>query len=177
MLDHRVWTWPGLAGALLLMAGVADEPAERASVPQRLVAESLAGPVSALVERVVDGDTIEVKARIWLGQSLTIRVRIDGVDAPELEARCSEERRMALAARDYLARRLLGAEVRLSRVVYVWRTRARVHGRRLGRYRAGAAGRGLSKTLRQRTPPAVVRDRLILISGWKRRPSYRRVWR
>ena len=118
MRDHRVWTWPGLAGALLLMAGVADEPADKASVPQRLVAESLAGPVSALVERVVDGDTIEVKARIWLGQSLTIRVRIDGVDAPELEARCSEERRMALAARDYLARRLLGAEVRLSRVVY-----------------------------------------------------------
>ena len=87
-------------------------------MPQRLVAESLAGPISALVERVVDGDTIEVKARIWLGQSLTIRVRIDGVDAPELQARCSEERRMALASRDYLARRLLGAEVKLSRVVY-----------------------------------------------------------
>jgi endonuclease YncB( thermonuclease family) len=30
-------------------------------MPQRLVAESLAGPISALVERVVDGDTIEVK--------------------------------------------------------------------------------------------------------------------
>jgi len=118
MPDQRIWTWPGLAGALLLIAGVADEPADRTSVPQRLVAESLAGPVSALVERVVDGDTIEVKARIWLGQSLTIRVRIDGVDAPELEARCGEERRMALAARDYLARRILGAEVTLSRVVY-----------------------------------------------------------
>jgi hypothetical protein len=92
MLDHRVWIWPGLAGALLLMAGVADEPADRASVPQRLVAESLSGPVSALVERVVDGDTIEVQARIWLGQSLTIRVR------DRWGGRAREERRMALAA-------------------------------------------------------------------------------
>jgi len=118
-MDSRIWTWSGLGGGLLLLAGVADENAFSVpKVPQRLVAESLVGPVTAIVDRVVDGDTIEVKARIWLGQSLTVRVRIDGVDAPELAARCSEERRMALAARDYLVKRLLGAEVRLSHVVY-----------------------------------------------------------
>jgi micrococcal nuclease len=86
--------------------------------PGRLAAESLAGPVSAVVSRVVDGDTIEVRASVWLGQTLTIRVRIDGVDAPELEARCAEERQMALAARDFLARRLDGASVKLTQVVY-----------------------------------------------------------
>ena len=86
--------------------------------PQRLAAEALAGPVAANVERVVDGDTIEVKAAIWLGQTLVIRVRIDGVDAPELEARCTEERKLALAARDFLARRLQGAPVKLTHVVY-----------------------------------------------------------
>ena len=118
-MDNRLWAWPGLAGVLRLLAGVTDETTSPVdTAPQRLVAESLAGPVTAVVDRVVDGDTIEMKARIWLGQSLTVRVRIDGVDAPELEARCSEERRMALAARDYLARRLLGAEVKLSRVAY-----------------------------------------------------------
>jgi endonuclease YncB( thermonuclease family) len=102
----------------VLFAGMTDERATETSAPQRLVAESLAGPVSALVERVIDGDTIEVEARIWLGQSLIIRVRIDGVDAPELEAKCDDERRRALEARDYLARRLLGTEVTLSHVVY-----------------------------------------------------------
>ena len=118
-MKPRLWTGPVLAGALLLLAGVTDESlSPTAAAPQRLAVESLAGPVSAVVERIVDGDTIEVKAAIWLGQSLTVRVRIDGVDAPELEARCSEERRMALAARDYLAKRLLGAEVKLSRVAY-----------------------------------------------------------
>ncbi len=71
-----------------------------------------------MVQRVADGDTIEVRAAVWLGQTLTIRVRIDGVDAPELEARCAEERRLALAARDFLVRRLEGASVKLTQVVY-----------------------------------------------------------
>jgi micrococcal nuclease len=114
MTLYRVWSLPGLAGALLLVAAAS----EGGPAPERLAAEALAGPVQAVVERVVDGDTIEVRARIWLGQSLTVRVRIDGVDAPELEARCADERRMALAARDYLVRRLMGAEIMLTRVVY-----------------------------------------------------------
>jgi micrococcal nuclease len=85
---------------------------------ERLAAEGLAGPVTATVERVVDGDTIDVRAQIWLGQTLSVRVRIDGVDTPEMASRCEEERRMALAARDFLTRRLTGAEVTLTRVVY-----------------------------------------------------------
>src|SRR5882672_1480203 len=115
MTHYRAWNLPGIAAFLLVAAAATQEETLR---PQHLAAEAFAGPVPATVERVVDGDTIEVKARIWLGQSLTVKVRIDGVDAPELEARCGEERRMALAARDYLARRILGAEVTLSRVVY-----------------------------------------------------------
>jgi endonuclease YncB( thermonuclease family) len=74
--------------------------------------------VSAFVERVVDGDTVDVRARIWLGQSLSIRVRIDGVDTPEMRSDCADERRLALAARDFLARRLLNREITLLRVVY-----------------------------------------------------------
>jgi endonuclease YncB( thermonuclease family) len=61
---------------------------------------------------------MEVRARIWVGQTLTVRVRIDGVDAPEPEARCPEERRMAEEARDYLPGRVQGGEVRLTRIVY-----------------------------------------------------------
>ena len=111
MATH-IWSLSGLAGALLLAAGATSENADT-----RLAA-AFHGPVAAEVERVVDGDTIDVRALIWLGQSLNIRVRIDGVDAPELEARCPEELRLALAARDFLVRRIGNAEVRLSSVVY-----------------------------------------------------------
>ena len=116
MAEHRASTLPVVAGALLLLAAAMQEGSPPA--PQLVAAEALAGPVAAIVQRVVDGDTIEVKAAIWLGQTLIVRVRIDGVDAPELEARCPEERKLALAARDFLARRLEGATVKLTRVVY-----------------------------------------------------------
>ena len=110
--------WPSVASGLLLAAGVSEERADFASAPQRVAEEALAGPVSAIVERIVDGDTIEVRAHIWLGQSLNIRVRIDGVDTPELRSDCADERRLAAAARDYLAHRLLNKEITLIRVVY-----------------------------------------------------------
>jgi endonuclease YncB( thermonuclease family) len=115
---HRVWGWPSLAGGLLLAAGMSEERGDFTPAPQRLAEEALAGPVSAFVERVVDGDTVDVRARIWLGQSLSIRVRIDGVDTPEMRSDCADERRLALAARDFLARRLLNREITLLRVVY-----------------------------------------------------------
>jgi endonuclease YncB( thermonuclease family) len=110
----RVWSWP-LAGCFAL-AGASDQSAGPAF--ERLAAEALAGPVSAVVERVVDGDTIDVRARIWLGQTLTVRVRIEGVDTPEMRSQCAEERRLAITARDYLTRRLLDKEVTLLRVAY-----------------------------------------------------------
>jgi endonuclease YncB( thermonuclease family) len=43
---------------------------------------------------VIDGDTIRHQCE---------RVRIAGIDAPELRARCPSERRLALQARDRLA--------------------------------------------------------------------------
>jgi len=117
MSEYRVLSLPGIAGALLFLAAASDQTG-LLPMPSRVRAEALEGPVSATVNRVIDGDTIEVRAAIWLGQTLTIRVRIDGVDAPELEARCAEERRLALAARDFLARRLEGAAVKLTQVEY-----------------------------------------------------------
>src|ERR1700712_1185618 len=76
------------------------------------------GPVSAHVDRIIDGDTFEASATIWLGQRISVRVRIAGIDAPELRARCDAERNRAQAARDYLAGRIAGGEVRLSAVRY-----------------------------------------------------------
>ncbi|MCI0429614.1 MAG: thermonuclease family protein [Rhodospirillales bacterium] len=68
-----------------------------------IAADVLNGPVQAALLRVIDGDTIEVRARIWLGLDLTTRVRLWGIDAPELDGRCHREREMARAARRLLA--------------------------------------------------------------------------
>ncbi len=78
-------------------------------------AEIVDGPVAARVLRVVDGDTIEVAARIWLGQKLTVLVRLAGVDAPEMRGRCTRERDLARAARDLVARRA-GEAVQLTAI-------------------------------------------------------------
>jgi endonuclease YncB( thermonuclease family) len=79
---------------------------------------SFEGPVRAQVLRVIDGDTFDASARIWLGQAIEVRVRITGIDAPELHARCDAERQRAEAAREYLVRRIEGGEVKLTSVRY-----------------------------------------------------------
>ena len=45
--------------------------------------DQLPGPIPATVVRVLDGDTVEVAARIWLDQIVTAEVRLAGVNAPE----------------------------------------------------------------------------------------------
>jgi endonuclease YncB( thermonuclease family) len=63
----------------------------------------LAGPVPAVVVAVVDGDTLRVRARIWLDQDVTTSVRLAGVDAPEVRGACRRERDLARRARDFVA--------------------------------------------------------------------------
>ncbi|MHA1564657.1 MAG: thermonuclease family protein [Alphaproteobacteria bacterium] len=65
--------------------------------------EILAGPVAAAVTHVIDGDTFEVVARIWLGQDIAVRIRLDGIDAPEMRARCAQEGLLAEQARRFTA--------------------------------------------------------------------------
>ncbi|TCS64820.1 thermonuclease family protein [Varunaivibrio sulfuroxidans] len=61
------------------------------------------GPLSARPVAVHDGDTLTVRARIWLDQEVVVRVRIAGIDAPELHGKCRREAQMAIVARDTLA--------------------------------------------------------------------------
>ncbi|HXV26296.1 MAG TPA: nuclease [Alphaproteobacteria bacterium] len=76
----------------------------------------LEGPVAAEVLRVVDGDTLTVRAQIWIGQELTTNVRLSGVNAPELGGGCARERELAQAARRYLAERVEGRTVKLRKI-------------------------------------------------------------
>jgi len=70
----------------------------------------------AEVLRVIDGDTFEARINLWPGLDITTRVRLRGIDAPELKARCGEERTKAEAARDALRAMLDQGEVGISHV-------------------------------------------------------------
>ena len=68
--------------------------------------DRLAGPLPAQVVSVLDGDTLEVRVHIWLGQDIQTRVRLAGIDAPELKGKCARERVLAQRARAYLKAQL-----------------------------------------------------------------------
>ena len=81
-------------------------------------AEILDGPVPARVTEVIDGDTLAVEVRIWLGQDLSTRVRLAGVDAPELRGGCLEARALAKRAKRWLSNLVGGATVMLSDIQF-----------------------------------------------------------
>ncbi len=99
-------------------------------LPHRVSAgDVIAGPVQAEVLRIVDGDTLAVRALIWPGQSVRIKVRLAGVDAPELfHPHCPAERARAARARAFV-RQHTGTSITLSAVhlgKYAGRVVARV---------------------------------------------------
>src|SRR5229473_8544679 len=63
------------------------------------------------VIRTIDGDTFEARVHLSPGLELTTRVRLRGIDAPELKASCAQELRMAQAAGDALRGLLEEGEV------------------------------------------------------------------
>lgn len=66
----------------------------------------IAGPVEADLVSVIDGDTVMVNARPWPQQTVSVLVRIRGIDTPELHSKCENFRQLALAAKDVLAEAL-----------------------------------------------------------------------
>lgn len=99
-------------GAVVLASGLAASPVWVRA------AETLPGPVPAQILSVVDGDTLAVRARIWLGQELETLVRIAGIDTPELRGECESERSRARAARAYLETQVAGGAVTLAQIRY-----------------------------------------------------------
>ncbi len=85
-----------LAGfaAFLLMVAVPAGASPRQEV--------IAGPITGTVLSVLDGDTVNLKLRVWIGQEVETSLRIDGIDTPEIKGKCEKERRLAAAARGEL---------------------------------------------------------------------------
>jgi micrococcal nuclease len=89
----RIW----LATLLLVtpsLGPASERPSLRAPIE---------GPVQAELISVIDGDTLLVEAAPWPQHKITVLVRIRGIDAPELKAKCDSARRAAQRAKAQLA--------------------------------------------------------------------------
>jgi endonuclease YncB( thermonuclease family) len=116
-LRLKSFALPQRGGALIAPVGAGRGDAVAASKTREAQPASvLRSGHPAEVVRVIDGDTFEARVRIWPGMDVTTRVRLRGIDAPELHARCDDERVKALAARDALARLLAEGSVGISRI-------------------------------------------------------------
>ena len=73
------------------------------------------GPVNARVVSVYDGDTMTVDAEPWPGLTARTKIRVAGVDTPEIRGKCQTEKDLAIRARDFV-RATVGAEVQLTNV-------------------------------------------------------------
>ena len=90
-----------------------DLPAADPPIAKRLDA-AMAYPADVL--RVIDGDTFAARVRVWPGLDVETKVRLRGIDAAELHARCAEEFSKAEAARAALQNILAEGGVTISRV-------------------------------------------------------------
>ena len=108
------------AAGLTLGAFVGNRSGGHSIAPPAGKPVNTAAPLRAVypaeVVRVLDGDTFEARVKVWPGMEAVTRVRLRGVDAPEMKARCEDERIKALAAKDALTRMLGEGPVGLSNV-------------------------------------------------------------
>jgi endonuclease YncB( thermonuclease family) len=90
------------------------EPMQSTPPLSRRLDPALTYPADVL--RVIDGDTFEARVRVWPGLDVDTKVRLRGIDAAELHARCSGELTQAQAARAALEAILGEGGVTISRV-------------------------------------------------------------
>lgn len=101
-----------VAGSLLvgLLSAAGGKPAPS---PTRIP-----GPIHAEVLKVVDGDTMKVRALIWLDQAVETNIRVDGIDTPERRSKCQREKQLAEVALDFTRQAVATGTVTLHDVQY-----------------------------------------------------------
>ena len=90
------------------------EPPRSVGTTAQRLDPNLAYPAQVL--RVIDGDTFQARVRVWPGLDVDTKVRLRGIDAAELHARCADEQAKAEAARAALETILAEGGVAISRV-------------------------------------------------------------
>jgi endonuclease YncB( thermonuclease family) len=114
---------PFAAAAFILGLAVgaytgAAGPMRRADIPPARAEPAYASGGNAQVLRVIDGDTFEARVHVWPGIEIATKVRLRGIDAPEMKARCRGEMLKADEARAALAAILAQGQVSVSRVAF-----------------------------------------------------------
>jgi endonuclease YncB( thermonuclease family) len=100
MLPVRHWLhWPRWIGSSS-RSGDSQAARDAEMVWKRAGNGDVRHPVDVL--RTIDGDTFEARVHLEQGLDLNTRVRLRGIDAPELKASCPQELQMAEAAADAL---------------------------------------------------------------------------
>lgn len=125
--------------ALFLLLAAAETSGAAAG---RGVRDRIAGPIAIEVVKVHDGDSFIAIAHMWPRQYIETRVRVAGIDAPEMRGRCDKEKKLARDAKA-LAEKFLnsGGPITISNVSldkYGGRVDADVH---------NARGESLAKAL------------------------------
>ncbi len=105
-----------LAGTMVPSAQRSARPVSEANLQPSAGQAAIRGAYAAEVVRIIDGDTFEARVHLWPGLEVTTRVRLRGIDAPEMSARCPRERIKAEAARDALAALLADRDLTVLRV-------------------------------------------------------------
>ena len=67
---------------------------------------SMSTRYAATVVSVYDGDTFTVDVALWPGLTWRGKVRVRGVDTPEIQTKNKAEKRRALLARDFVRARI-----------------------------------------------------------------------
>jgi endonuclease YncB( thermonuclease family) len=133
---HRgnVFIVAGAALALGLTAGAILRPSQHAPAPvapafadtpvaepapldtpiARRLDPTIVYPIDVL--RIIDGETFEARVRGWPGLDVDTKIRLRGIDAAELHARCPDELAQAQAARTALQTILADGGVTISHV-------------------------------------------------------------
>lgn len=70
------------------------------------------------VTKVIDGDTFEIETtdQSLLIQELGLRIRVSGIDTPEMKGKCAKEKELAQKAKKIASVLMLNKDVKLSNV-------------------------------------------------------------
>lgn len=85
-------------------------------LPFLLMAGSVSAAYPLTVTRVLDGDTVDAKVTLWPGLTQQVRIRVYGVDTPEIHTRDACEKRAGYRAKAYVEDWLRGTDVTLDDV-------------------------------------------------------------
>jgi len=107
--------------SLILASNLMARPAVRPDSPVSVTMTVMARPTpivayNAVVRHIVDGDTFDVVIDVWTDTELKVRVRLYGVDTPELKAKTKVKKDRARLAKDFVTSALLDRPVLVMRV-------------------------------------------------------------